>query len=243
MKQKNFCLLILGIVIIAMNSCNKADNVGNEDNRVLKVGTFPYDSLGIAHNLALRYALNENLLEESSQTMYGEMTDELERNGIFENWPSFSFVDSVWSPIENHIISDSSYSIAVCAYDLYSQGKINSIQLRWFVELDSIVNSNFGSASYSTSIGTFESNLHATSRLTTSQKDIILIASSIAKYSGEFWAEYESSLKSVQYKWWQWGFIVGADVAGGIGGAPGGVGGIIGGAACCSALAMAIFSE
>jgi hypothetical protein len=241
MKKLN--LAIAFILLIALISCNKNENIGDLDNTKLKTDYVnPYDSIGIIHNIGLEYVLSNNLLAENPSDMYEDMLKGIEDQGIIKKWPTFNVVDSIWSPIESSIISNSTYSLAICAQNLYNNGQINANQLNWFLKLDTIVSQKFGLLTYTSSIVAFDNDLHATTNLTNSQKTIIYIGSAIAKHSGEFWADYASQLKSTQYKWWQWGGIIGADIAGGIMGGGGGPGGSIGVGACCSALAMEVFS-
>ena len=241
--MKNFNIAIAFLVIIALHSCKKYENQKYIPNPNLKTDYVnPYDSIGIVHNVGLDYVLSNNLLSETPSDMYEDMLRGIEDPGIIYNWPTFSTVESIWSPIESSILNDSTYSLTICAQNLYNSGSINMSQLYWFMKLDTIVSQKFGLANYTSFIVAFDNDVHSTTNLTNSQKAIIYIGSSIAKHSGEFWAEYASQLKSTQYKWWQWGGIIGADIGGGILGAGGGPGGSIGAGACCSALAMAVFT-
>lgn len=205
----------------------------------------PFDSIGISHNISLKYAMSHKSKSTSTCSLpdtYALVIEGLETAGISGNWPSYIFVESVWTPIGYNIVIDSNYSIAICALQLYQQGTINSAQLDWLNQLNGIVSQNFGLSTYASSIIAFESNLNSNTTITNAQKEIILLASSVAKYSGEYWAGQMGNLKSTQYKWWQWGLIIGADVGGALAGSVGGAIGAISASASCSAMAMGICS-
>jgi hypothetical protein len=242
--QKLF--LFLGLIVFLFGSCTKSE-LNNESSKSKPLAFCnQFDSIGISHNIGLKYAMSHMSKSTSTvslQDTYASVVEGLEAAGISGIWPTCYFVETVWSPIDHNIVIDSNYSIAVCATQLYGNGTINSVQLDLFLQLNNIVAQNFGLPSYATCIAAFESNLNANASLTSSQKNLLLIGSSVAKYSGAYWASQMSSLKSTQYKWWQWGLIIGADVGGAIAGSSGGPAGSIGASACCSAMAMAVCSE
>ena len=178
-----------------------------------------WDSVGVYHNYALEYVKKQafggtadlkQYLDYSNNYMVSTFSSRV--SNIRELLPSDDQIKS--------ILNDSaSYYSNVIDKSPYSDGVKGK-----FKELIGIITDEVGyeDADYcdiKVRIVEFEEKLLADGSLKTEEKDQVLKASSVARYSLYFWYnEYQASLETGKRKWWQWLIVGVADVAGGIAG-------------------------
>lgn len=156
----------------------------------------------------------------------------------------------------NHYLGDIylDTSVTATANTIYQDGFISSTAENYLIQLNSFI-SNFGSDNYiiptqsaynsfANSLITYENQINSNSSLSSNEKNILLAAYSVARYSPIYAINYsitQSSsqqyatislqstktstiqpLKAASTPWFSWKSVVGDDVAGAIGGALGG---------------------
>ena len=250
MKRKTLSVLVLSILLVVACSkqgtekpidadqkqpafsarSNENGGCGDPSN-----SSNPWDSVGVYHNYALedvkKHALGgtadlKQYLNYSNNYMVSTFSSRVPN--IRELLPSEDQITSILADSASYysnFIDKSSYSEGV-------KGK--------FKELIGIITDDIGyeDADYcdiKVRILEFEEKLLADGSLKTEEKDQVLKASSVARYSLYFWYnEYQASLETSKRKWWQWLVVGVADVAGGI------AGGIATGATVVGAVAGAV---
>lgn len=234
MKRKTLSVLVLSILLVA--ACSKQGTKPNDDTSQKQPAfsgrsnensgcgdpsnnSNPWDSVGIYHNYALDYVKKQALggtadlkkyLDYSNNYMVSTFSSRV--SNIRELLPSEDQLRTI-------LADSASYYSNFIDKSPYSEG----VKLK-FKELIGIITDEVGyeDADYcdiKVRILEFEEKLLADGSLKTDEKDQVLKASSVARYSLYFWYnEYQASLETSKRKWWQWLIVGVADVAGGIAG-------------------------
>gem|GEM_PF-3835237 len=198
---QSFKLLFVLLIAVTFASCQKEENEKVSCKLVVKEN--PYNFVGQEHNVQVGAILKKN-----SKLTYNEMYDVINFN--ISRLKSVS-EDSALLSLDTTIFFLQKYEN--CSYlrldSLFADGYINLTVKGKVIEMQSILSSQQSTDSIRVSILNWENGILNDFSLNESDKEIILVFASVAKYSFGFWTNMPK--KKTDAPWWQ---VVLADAIG-----------------------------
>lgn len=271
--QKKKSLIFLATAIM-MFSCTK-QNLKTEDTVVTQVSTSLYlagketdcnlpnnldniwDSVGIYHNQALDYVMQEAVGQPKTITNYVGYSNQFIKNTFGGRIPDISSkLFSVLS-VETLLSDTSTYFNKTIDSSRYSINVKTYLKSLISIMKDTTDDNSFNYCYIKSKIVELENYVTNDSNLSQSEKDEILRVTSVGRFSLFYWNNtFQSklnggeSISSKKRKWWQWLIIGISDVAGGIAGGittgptvVGTVAGVVAGAAGASSGAATLVDD
>lgn len=272
--QKKKSLIFLATTAIIMVSCTK-QNLKTKEVEVSQVSTSSYlvgkgtdcnvpnnsdniwDSVGIYHNQALEYVIQEAVGQPKTITNYVGYSNQFMKNTFGERVPDISSKLFSVSSVEILLSDTSTYFNNTIDSSRYSRNVKTYLKNLISIMKDTTDDNSFNYCYIKSKIVELENNVPNDSNLSQSEKDVILRVTSVGRFSLFYWNNtFQSklnggeSISSKKRKWWQWLIIGISDVAGGIAGGittgptvVGTVAGVVAGAAGASSGAATLVDD
>lgn len=227
-------------------SCNTPENADNL-----------WDSVGIYHNQALEYVIQESEGQPKSIPTYIGYCNQFITNTFEKRVPDISSKLFSASSVEKLLSDTSTFFNNTIDSSRFSGSVKTYFKSMISILKDTTDNNSFDYCFIKKKVVEFENTIANDTNLSESEKDEILRTTSIARYSLFYWNNtFQSKLSGGESisvkkrKWWQWLIIGISDVAGGIAGGIttgptviGTVAGVVAGAAGASSGAATLVDD
>lgn len=218
---------LLGLSMFSCNNENEYDYTNQTSQQVMyKQSTIPaneknvYDSAGVIHNKVINEVMND------LRDKYGTV-NKLNRIDVYEVLGTRLVNDGFFSSMEkfrtevpistlNEILNDTTnfYEKAIARLNVSLEAK--EFVVRLFSTLEKYSEETDDYSIYRREIINIENDIIASQSLKTSEKEKLLKAMSIARYSLYYWFNFETSTLKAKRPIWKYLVVGGADILGGV---------------------------